>query len=84
MPKTTSTERDLEAAQANASNVLRHVIEATEGTPVAPIQDSRNAAAVALGKLGASKGGKARAKSLTPKERTVIAKAAAAARWKNH
>jgi ABC-type phosphate/phosphonate transport system ATPase subunit len=41
----------------------------------------KNAAAVALSKLGASKGGKARAKSLSAKERSRIAKAAAQARW---
>lgn len=44
--------------------------------------DTRNAAAVALGALGASKGGKARAKSLTKAERVKIAKRAAKARWK--
>ena len=43
--------------------------------------DERNPAAVALGKLGASKGGKARAKKLTPEQRSEIAKKAAQARW---
>jgi hypothetical protein len=43
--------------------------------------DTRNQAAVALGKLGASKGGKARAKALTPKKRKEIAKKAARKRW---
>jgi hypothetical protein len=42
----------------------------------------KNPAAVALGKLGGAKGGKARAQSLTPKRRSVIAKKAAEARWK--
>ena len=37
--------------------------------------------AVALGKLGGAKGGKARAASLTAKKRSEIAKKAAAARW---
>ena len=41
----------------------------------------KNPAAVALGKLGASKGGNARAAVLSPKERSKIARAAAAARW---
>jgi hypothetical protein len=44
--------------------------------------DTRNPAAVALSALGASKGGKARAKSLTKKARSQIAKRAATARWK--
>lgn len=46
------------------------------------IQDGKNPAAVALGKLGGLKGGKARAESLTAKKRSEIAKKAAAARWK--
>jgi hypothetical protein len=41
----------------------------------------KNPAAVALGKLGASKGGKARAAKLTPSQRKKIAKRAALARW---
>ena len=45
------------------------------------IQDGKNPAAVALGKLGGLKGGKARAESLTAKKRSEIAKKAAAARW---
>lgn len=43
----------------------------------------KNPAAVALGRLGGLKGGKARAKKLSPKERIEIAKKAAKARWKN-
>lgn len=41
----------------------------------------KNPAAVALGKLGGSKGGKARAASLTPAERQEIARKAARKRW---
>lgn len=44
--------------------------------------DTRNQAAVALSALGASKGGKARAKSLSKKDRAAIAKKAAKARWR--
>ena len=43
--------------------------------------EGKNAAAVALGRLGGKKGGKARAESLTAKRRKEIAKKAAAARW---
>ena len=46
-----------------------------------PPERIKNPAAVALSKLGASKGGKARAESLTPKQRSKIAKKAAKARW---
>jgi len=41
----------------------------------------KNAAAVALGRLGGLKGGRARAEKLSPKKRTQIAKKAALARW---
>jgi hypothetical protein len=42
----------------------------------------KNPAAVALGKLGGKKGGKARAEKMTPEERKESARKAAAARWK--
>ncbi|OHB59298.1 MAG: hypothetical protein A2167_05715 [Planctomycetes bacterium RBG_13_46_10] len=44
--------------------------------------NSKNPAAVALGRLGGLKGGKARAEKLTDKQRREIAKKAAEARWK--
>jgi ABC-type phosphate/phosphonate transport system ATPase subunit len=45
-------------------------------------QKKKNPAAVALSKLGASKGGKARAAKLSAKRRVEIARNAIAARWK--
>ena len=45
------------------------------------VEREKNPAAVALGRLGGLKGGKARAESLSPKRRTAIAKKAAQARW---
>ncbi len=44
-------------------------------------QKKKNPAAVALGKLGASKGGIARAKKLSAAERSRIGKLAIEARW---
>jgi hypothetical protein len=44
----------------------------------------KNPAAVALSKLGASKGGKARAAALSERDRSRIAKLAAKARWEKH
>jgi hypothetical protein len=41
----------------------------------------KNPNAVALGKLGGSKGGKVRAAKLTPEERSESARKAAVARW---
>ena len=49
--------------------------------PPAEIPDTRNPAAVALSRLGASKGGHARAAALSPAKRKAIAKKAVAARW---
>ena len=43
--------------------------------------EGKDPAAVARGKKGGQKGGKARAEALTPEERSEIAKKAAAARW---
>ncbi len=42
----------------------------------------KNLAAMALGRLGGLKGGKARAQILTQEERSQIARKAAKARWK--
>jgi len=44
--------------------------------------EGKDPAAVALGRKGGLKGGKARAKSLTAAQRKEIAKLAASARWK--
>ena len=46
-----------------------------------PEDDGKNPAAVALGRLGGKKGGKARAAKLTPEQRTRIAQKAAKVRW---
>ncbi|MES2983738.1 MAG: hypothetical protein V4735_00950 [Pseudomonadota bacterium] len=55
---------------------------ATGEAPIA--DDGKNPAAVALGRLGGQKGGKARAESLAAAKRKAIAKKAATTRWKNH
>lgn len=55
--------------------------EAKDGKPVEN-KPEKNPAAVALGRLGGLKGGKVRAKKLTPKQRAEIARIAAMARWK--
>ena len=51
--------------------------------PKAPIP-VKNPAAVALGRLGGLKGGKARAEKLSAKKRAEIAKKAALVRWRSH
>jgi hypothetical protein len=54
------------------------VQQATGGAPPTP---AKNPHAVALGRLGGQKGGRARAEKLTPKRRADIAMKAARARW---
>lgn len=44
-------------------------------------QDSRNSAAVELGRLGGKKGGRVRADKLAPERRRQIAQKAARTRW---
>jgi hypothetical protein len=76
----------------DTAEIARSIVEQVTGEkltgepldpePKASIEDTRNPAAVALNRLGASKGGKARAKKLSKKRRTEIAKKAAQARWK--
>lgn len=59
------------------------VQEATGEAPPKPEPErEKNPAAVALGRLGGQKGGTARAKTLTPEQRSESARKAALARWK--
>jgi hypothetical protein len=58
--------------------------EKMNGSPLdQPEPDRRNPHAVALGSMGGRKGGKARAKALSPSKRRAIAKKAAKSRWKS-
>lgn len=66
-------------ANQRAFAVVQRATGLAEPPQAAP--DTRNPAAVALAALGASKGGKARAKSLSPQKRRAIARKAAEARW---
>ena len=50
--------------------------------PESPVDPTKNAAAVALGKLGGAKGGAARSAKLTPEKKSEIARKAALSRWK--
>ena len=69
-----------------ASVAFRVVQEATRENQPEPSEpeltaEERHAIAVALGRLGGKKGGKARAAKLTPEQRRESARKAAAARW---
>jgi hypothetical protein len=63
--------------------LARQIVEEAIGEPITPLRshDGKNPAAVALGRLGGLKGGKARAAKLSAKKRQEIAKRAARARW---
>lgn len=75
MPKRSSKKEDV---NETALRVVR--IATGEESPPAP-DPTKNPAAVALGRLGGKKGGKARAAKLSPEERKRIASAAARKRW---
>lgn len=57
------------------------IVQEATGHGADPAPDTRNQAAVALSKLGAAKGGKARAAKLSDARRKAIARKAAKARW---
>lgn len=65
------------------TNQLAHLIAAiaTGEADDVKTDDGKNPAAVALGRKGGLKGGKARAKSLTAERRSEIARQAVQARW---
>ena len=66
----------------DTNQLAYQIVQEATGQAQPEPEDTRNKAAVALSKLGASKGGKARAKKLSASKRTAIAKKAATARWK--
>lgn len=75
MPKRSSTSNDVNV-------IARRIVDLATGNPITEeVRPIKNPAAVALGRLGGKKGGKARADSLTPKERSEIAAKAAQSRW---
>jgi len=73
MQKRSSNPKDLNLL---ATSIVQDATQAPAETP------QKNPAAVALGRLGGLKGGKARAAKLSARKRKEIAMKAAAARWK--
>jgi len=59
------------------------VAQATDDKPADDPDEGKNPNAVALGRLGGFKGGKARAEKLSAKKRKAIAVKAAQVRWSN-
>lgn len=72
MPKRSSTD-----INRLAKSIVDQVTQEAEAQP------EKNPAAVALGRMGGLKGGKARAEKLSSKRRKAIAQKAAQARWAN-
>lgn len=78
MPKRSSKPTDLN--KLAASIVEEATADEPQDTP--DPDEGKDPAAVELGRKGGMKGGKARAKKLTAKQRSEIARKAARARWK--
>lgn len=79
MPKRSSKGR------VDLNQLAKSIVDQATGDEEAqeqPEEPDKNPAAVALGRLGGLKGGKARAKKLTAEQRSAIARKAAKARWK--
>jgi hypothetical protein len=66
----------------DTNQLAKYILEVTTGVAEKIEPPVKNPHAQALSKLGASKGGKARAESLSAKKRSQIAQKAAKARWK--
>jgi hypothetical protein len=86
MPKRSSTDINQIAASivAQSTGQALPTVQTPRQAGAAPIQtpaSAKNPAAVALGRLGGLKGGKARAETLSPSRRKEIAKSAALKRW---
>lgn len=62
------------------NELARQIVDEATGNAPDP-DEGKDPAAVALGRKGGLKGGKARAERMTPEERSRSARKAAAARW---
>ncbi len=90
MPSRSSTKKSKpkrEGTEHDFTTVARRVVEQAigerlDGSPLPDKDVGKNPAAVALGKLGGPKGGRARAKALSATRRREIAIKAAKMRWK--
>lgn len=66
---------------ADTNQKAKAIVDLVTDQPKPTPSDEIRAAAAALGRAGGLKGGPARAKALTAKKRSEIAKKAAKARW---
>jgi hypothetical protein len=63
------------------NELAKQLVDEATGTPPPDPDAGKDPAAVALGRKGGLKGGKARAASMTPEQRSEAARKAAAVRW---
>jgi len=82
MPRRSSKIKEHDFAVTARRVFEQGIGEHLDGTPLENPNEGKNPHAVALGRMGGQKGGKARAAKLSPKRRSQIAKRAAKARWK--
>jgi hypothetical protein len=84
MPKRSSKHPRGEDVNEAAFRIVQEATREDDDAPETPPEPppEKNPAAVALGRLGGKKGGKARADKLTPEQRSEIARIAARTRWK--
>jgi len=83
MVKRSSKKRDYDFSVA-AFRIVQEATGQSEPEAGKPLSiEGKNPNAVALGRLGGLKGGKARANKLTPEQRKDIAQKAARARWQS-
>jgi len=80
MPNRSSKKRSRDLNELAAQIIAEATCE-TPSEEEQPVDDGKDPAAVALGRKGGLKGGKARAASMTSEERSEAAKKAAEARW---
>jgi hypothetical protein len=73
--------RSSKKGKLDLNRLAADIVNQATGEPQPEADSGKNPAAVALGRLGGLKGGKARAKSLNKKQRSEIAKKAARKRW---
>jgi IS5 family transposase len=66
---------------ADLNKLAASIVQSATGEPAKETTSDKNPAAVALGRLGGLKGGKARAEKLSARKRKAIASKAARARW---
>jgi hypothetical protein len=70
------------SSKPDLNQTAYNIVQQSTGFTPSFAPPSKNPAAVALGRLGGLKGGKARAERLTAEQRKAIAQKAAKTRWK--